>query len=105
MRQYCDHCTGIIWSVVQASYVCSGNTKIIYINAKGNQRSVFMFLDCNYTVHYKCVQSIRRECAHIAATERKIPIERISPEVGLHKQFYKCAECSTRLNYRMYCFI
>lgn len=24
VRQYCDHCSGVIWSVVQASYVCSG---------------------------------------------------------------------------------
>ena len=24
-KQYCDHCTGIIWSVVQASFICSGS--------------------------------------------------------------------------------
>lgn len=24
VRQYCDHCSGVIWSVVQASFVCSG---------------------------------------------------------------------------------
>lgn len=24
-RHHCDHCSGIIWSVVQASYACIGN--------------------------------------------------------------------------------
>lgn len=24
VRQYCDHCSGIIWSVIQASYICKG---------------------------------------------------------------------------------
>lgn len=33
-RNYCDHCTGIIW-ILQASYVC---------------------LDCHYMVHQKCVK-------------------------------------------------
>lgn len=23
-RHHCDHCSGIIWSVVQASYACTG---------------------------------------------------------------------------------
>lgn len=30
-RQYCDHCSGIIWSVVQASYICSGITNCFII--------------------------------------------------------------------------
>lgn len=77
-RQYCDHCSGIIWSVVQASYVCS---------------------DCHYCAHHKCVPGIVRVCAHIVASERKIAVEDISPELGLAMQAYKCAECQTPLNY------
>lgn len=77
VRSRCDHCTGIIWSVVQASYVCS---------------------DCQYRVHHKCVHSIIRICAHVAASERDEPILEIAPEVGLSRQQYKCAECETPLN-------
>lgn len=29
-KLYCDHCSGIIWSVVQASYTCSGKFHKIY---------------------------------------------------------------------------
>ncbi|XP_055708664.1 differentially expressed in FDCP 8 homolog isoform X2 [Phlebotomus papatasi] len=77
-KQYCDHCTGIIWSVVQASYICS---------------------DCSFCVHHKCLNSVLRVCAHVVATERKIPIEDICPEVGLAEQKYKCAECSIPLTF------
>lgn len=81
-RQHCDHCSGIIWSVVQASYLCS---------------------DCNYCAHHKCIPSIIRVCAHIVASERKEAIEDISPEIGLAMQAYKCAECETPLNYSKFC--
>lgn len=80
-KQYCDHCSGIIWSVVQASYICS---------------------DCSYCVHHKCLKSVMRVCAHVIATERKYPIEDICPEVGLSIQAYKCVECKTTLNFSMY---
>lgn len=74
---YCDHCTGIIWSVVQASYICS---------------------DCNFLAHQKCVDSVVRVCAHVVVTERQYPIPDICPEIGLAAQHYKCAECETLLN-------
>ncbi|XP_037879879.1 differentially expressed in FDCP 8 homolog isoform X1 [Glossina fuscipes] len=77
-RNYCDHCTGIIWSVVQASYMCS---------------------DCHYTVHQKCVDSVVRICAHVIVSERQYPIADICPEIGLAAQQYKCAECHTQLNF------
>ncbi|XP_055689582.1 differentially expressed in FDCP 8 homolog isoform X1 [Lutzomyia longipalpis] len=77
-KQYCDHCTGIIWSVVQASYICS---------------------DCSFCVHHKCLSSVLRVCAHVVATERKIPVEEICPEAGLSGQKYKCAECSIPLTF------
>uniref|UniRef100_A0A1B0FAB8 Phorbol-ester/DAG-type domain-containing protein n=1 Tax=Glossina morsitans morsitans TaxID=37546 RepID=A0A1B0FAB8_GLOMM len=78
-RNYCDHCTGIIWSVVQASYMCS---------------------DCHYTVHQKCVDSVVRICAHVIVSERQYPIADICPEIGLAAQQYKCAECHTQLNFK-----
>ncbi|GAB0096135.1 Differentially expressed in FDCP 8 homolog [Sergentomyia squamirostris] len=77
-KQFCDHCTGIIWSVVQASYICS---------------------DCSFCVHHKCLSSVHRVCAHVVATERKTPVEDICPEEGLAKQKYKCAECSVPLTF------
>ncbi|XP_034658154.1 differentially expressed in FDCP 8 homolog [Drosophila subobscura] len=76
-RFYCDHCTTIIWSVVQASYICS---------------------DCGYLVHQKCIDNVKRVCAHVLVSERQHPISEICPEVGLAAQNYKCAECGTLLN-------
>ncbi|KAH8366019.1 hypothetical protein KR093_008308 [Drosophila rubida] len=78
-RFYCDHCTGIIWRVVQAAYICS---------------------DCGYLVHQKCIDSVQRVCAHVLASERQYPIAEICPEIGLSEQRYKCAECSTLLNFK-----
>ncbi|XP_068148867.1 differentially expressed in FDCP 8 homolog [Drosophila tropicalis] len=78
-RNYCDHCSRIIWSVVQASYICS---------------------DCNYIVHQKCIDSVKRVCAHVLVSERKQPISEICPEIGLSEQNYKCAECETSMNFK-----
>uniref|UniRef100_A0A182SEE7 Phorbol-ester/DAG-type domain-containing protein n=1 Tax=Anopheles maculatus TaxID=74869 RepID=A0A182SEE7_9DIPT len=75
---YCDHCSGVIWNVVQASYVCN---------------------DCSFAVHHKCLRSVIRICAHIVTTEHKQPIECICPEIGLAFQKYTCAECGTQLSY------
>jgi len=72
VRVLCDHCTGIIWSVVQASFICA---------------------DCNYCVHYKCVDHVTRICANIIASERIVPIDNICPEEGMHSQKYRCADC------------
>lgn len=83
-RQHCDHCTGVIWSVVQASYICS---------------------DCNYRVHHKCVNSVSRICAHITASEYKEPIGDICPEDGLAAQKYKCSECESSLSFSKYCVL
>uniref|UniRef100_A0A1I8PX11 Phorbol-ester/DAG-type domain-containing protein n=1 Tax=Stomoxys calcitrans TaxID=35570 RepID=A0A1I8PX11_STOCA len=77
-RHYCDHCTRIIWSVVQASYIC---------------------MDCHYMVHQKCVDRVARVCAHVIASERQYPILEICPEIGLAAQRYKCMECGTLLNF------
>lgn len=77
-RQHCDHCTGIIWSVVQASYIC---------------------VDCNFCVHHKCVENVVRVCAHVITSERKEPFNVICPETGLSFQAYKCAECQTSLSF------
>ncbi|XP_017863007.1 PREDICTED: differentially expressed in FDCP 8 homolog [Drosophila arizonae] len=78
-RYYCDHCAGIIWRVVQAAYICS---------------------DCSYLVHQKCIDSVQRVCAHVLASDRQYPIADICPEIGLAAQRYKCAECSTLLNFK-----
>uniref|UniRef100_A0A182WKR9 Phorbol-ester/DAG-type domain-containing protein n=1 Tax=Anopheles minimus TaxID=112268 RepID=A0A182WKR9_9DIPT len=75
---YCDHCSGVIWNVVQASYVCN---------------------DCSFAVHHKCLRSVIRICAHVVTTEHKQPIECICPEIGLAFQKYTCAECGTQLSY------
>lgn len=80
-RPHCDHCTGIIWSVVQASYIC---------------------IDCNFRVHYKCLESIVRVCAHVITSERKEPLDEICPENGLSFQQYKCTECNTSLSFSEY---
>lgn len=77
-RHYCDHCTGIIWTVVQASYQCT---------------------DCRYVVHQKCLDRVVRICAHVIASERQYPISDICPEIGLAAQRYKCVECNTLLNF------
>lgn len=78
-RTYCDHCVGLIWSVVQASYICNA---------------------CQYTVHSKCVNDVNRVCAHVVVSERKNPIADICPEIGLAAQKYKCAECQWPLTFR-----
>ncbi|CAD7003119.1 differentially expressed in FDCP 8 homolog [Ceratitis capitata] len=78
-RQYCDHCSGIIWRMIQACYVC---------------------VDCNFIAHQKCVDSVVRICAHVIASERRYPIGEICPEIGLAAQQYKCAECGTLLNFK-----
>ncbi|EDV96252.1 differentially expressed in FDCP 8 homolog [Drosophila grimshawi] len=78
-RYYCDHCTGIIWRLVQAAYICS---------------------DCSYLVHQKCIDSVQRVCAHVLASERQYPISDICPEIGLAAQRYKCAECATLINFK-----
>lgn len=77
-RHHCDHCTGVIWSVVQASYICA---------------------DCSYRVHHKCVNSVARICAHIIASENNEPIAEICPEDGLAVQKYKCFECESSLSF------
>ncbi|ALC46270.1 CG11534 [Drosophila busckii] len=78
-RYYCDHCTSIIWRLVQPAYICS---------------------DCGYLVHQKCIDSVVRVCAHVLASERQFPIIEICPEIGLAAQRYKCAECATLLNFK-----
>ncbi|XP_026474690.1 differentially expressed in FDCP 8 homolog [Ctenocephalides felis] len=75
-RQHCDHCSGTIWSVVQASYICT---------------------DCGFCCHHKCVGHILRVCANVIVTEMGKPIIDICPEKGLASQFYKCFECKTLL--------
>lgn len=77
-KQHCDNCTGIIWSVVQASYIC---------------------IDCNFCVHHKCVTNVIRVCANVVASERKEPLDEICPENGLSFQQYKCAECTHSLSF------
>lgn len=79
VRTYCDHCTGIIWSVVQSSYSCT---------------------DCGYITHTKCIDKIFRVCAHVIVSDRKYSIQDICPEIGLAAQCYKCAECQTPLNFK-----
>lgn len=83
-KQYCDHCSGIIWNVVQASFICS---------------------DCSFCVHHKCVSQILRVCAHVITSERKIALEEICPEVGIALQSYKCAECQTNFNFSKYLIV
>lgn len=61
--------------------------------------TIFCLPDCSYCVHHKCLQDVHRLCAHIVTTEQKIPLENISPEIGLARQSYKCAECETPLNF------
>lgn len=77
-KQYCDHCSGVIWSIVQGSYICT---------------------DCNFLCHYKCVDEICRVCAHVVMTERGLFEINICPEKGLANQDYKCAECHTKLTF------
>lgn len=77
-QPHCDHCGGIIWSVVQASYICA---------------------DCSFRVHYKCLENVIRVCAHVITSERKEPLEEICPENGLSFQAYKCAECQASLSF------
>ncbi|CAG9833378.1 unnamed protein product [Diabrotica balteata] len=74
--KYCDHCTGTIWSVVQAWYECE---------------------DCEYACHHKCLASIVRECAHVIASEKGCFDYDICPELGLSAQRYLCAECKSPL--------
>ncbi|KAF5279364.1 hypothetical protein FQA39_LY05474 [Lamprigera yunnana] len=74
--RYCDHCTGSIWSVVQAWYKCQ---------------------DCGYSCHHKCMASIVRECAHVTISERGSYEIDICPEIGLSAQKYQCAECRAPL--------
>ncbi|KAK4872427.1 hypothetical protein RN001_014456 [Aquatica leii] len=74
--RYCDHCTGSIWSVVQAWYQCQ---------------------DCGYNCHHKCMSSIVRECAHVTISERGSYETEICPEIGLSAQKYQCVECKTSL--------
>lgn len=71
---YCDCCTGIIWNIIQASYIC---------------------VDCSYVVHFKCVDYVTRVCANIIASEKVVPEENICPIVGMHLQKYKCIECQS----------
>ncbi|KAB0792310.1 hypothetical protein PPYR_14269 [Photinus pyralis] len=73
---YCDHCTGTIWSVVQAWYQCR---------------------DCGYNCHHKCISFIVRECAHVTITERGGYEPDICPEIGLSRQKFQCAECQVAL--------
>ncbi|CAK1593519.1 unnamed protein product [Parnassius mnemosyne] len=78
-KQYCDHCSGVIWSIVQCSYICT---------------------DCGYLCHYKCVDDICRVCAHVVMTEKGQFEMNICPEKGLSAQDYKCAECHSALTFK-----
>ncbi|XP_026755206.1 differentially expressed in FDCP 8 homolog [Galleria mellonella] len=78
-KQYCDHCSGVIWSIVQASYVCT---------------------DCGYLCHCKCIDHVCRVCAHVVMTEKGEFEMSICPEKGLAAQDYKCAECETTLTFK-----
>lgn len=61
------------------------------------QNTCFLYLDCNYRAHHKCIQSVGRVCAHVIASESTKPQLDISPEIGLSVQLYKCAECAVSL--------
>lgn len=78
-KQYCDHCSGVIWSIVQGSYICN---------------------DCGYLCHYKCIDDVCRVCAHVVMTEKGYFEMSICPEKGLANQDYKCAECHTALTFK-----
>lgn len=78
-KQYCDHCSGVIWSIVQTSYIC---------------------MDCSFVCHYKCVDHICRVCAHVVMTEKGQFELNICPEKGLAAQDYKCAECHSALTFK-----
>lgn len=78
VRQYCDHCSGVIWSVVQGSYKCQ---------------------DCGSICHSKCIAKVSRVCAHVLSTEGRLTTA-ICPQKGLAAQLYKCAECQSDLSFK-----
>jgi hypothetical protein len=63
---------------------------------------ILFLLDCAYAVHYKCVNHVKRICAHLLVTFKKTMIDKICPEIGISDQGYKCAECSITLNSRKF---
>lgn len=56
-------------------------------------------IDCSFLCHKKCVEHIRRVCAHIVASEKGELEMLVCPEKGLSSQSYKCAECKTNLSF------
>lgn len=77
---YCDHCSCAIWTMLQTWYMCS---------------------DCTFSCHWKCLNSIYRECVHVVASEAGgyTYTRDICPEQGLSAQAYRCAECNVRITF------
>ncbi|XP_044732992.1 differentially expressed in FDCP 8 homolog isoform X2 [Chrysoperla carnea] len=71
-KVYCDHCAKVVWSILQAWYICE---------------------DCGFISHYKCISEIFRVCAQVVAAEHPQYELNICPEQGLHLQQFRCAEC------------
>ncbi|XP_043287638.1 differentially expressed in FDCP 8 homolog isoform X2 [Venturia canescens] len=79
---YCDPCSRAIWTILQSWYMCR---------------------DCSFCCHWKCINNIRRVCAHVVACETGgyTYTMKICPEKGLSAQAYRCAECQTRITFAL----
>ncbi|KAK3918804.1 Differentially expressed in FDCP 8-like protein [Frankliniella fusca] len=75
----CDRCSTTILGVLHLWYECQ---------------------DCQYKVHMRCIQKIRRECAYVRVCETPFFSNDICPEVGLVAQGYRCFECKTVISHK-----
>ncbi|KAK2143509.1 hypothetical protein LSH36_835g00037 [Paralvinella palmiformis] len=77
-RRYCEQCNTAIWGVVQTWYRCK---------------------NCGFCCHEKCLDLVRRTCAHVKVQENPEYILTICPEKTLASQNYKCAECRSDISF------
>lgn len=79
-RDYCEKCCRIIIPLLHTWYRC---------------------YECGYRCHNKCLDAIKRMCAKVKIQENPTYNLDVCPEVGLAVQKYRCAECHSRILFKV----
>uniref|UniRef100_UPI00358F9491 differentially expressed in FDCP 8 homolog isoform X2 n=1 Tax=Myxine glutinosa TaxID=7769 RepID=UPI00358F9491 len=72
IRHSCDKCNTLIWGMLHSWYTCTG---------------------CRFNCHSRCLNAICKPCVRLKVSHQAKYLMDICPEVGLHAQDYRCADC------------
>uniref|UniRef100_A0A8C4R821 Differentially expressed in FDCP 8 homolog n=1 Tax=Eptatretus burgeri TaxID=7764 RepID=A0A8C4R821_EPTBU len=72
IRHSCDKCNTLVWGMLHSWYTCTG---------------------CRFNCHSRCLSAICKPCVRLKVSHQAKYVMDICPEVGLHAQDYRCADC------------